>query len=376
MSLVVDAHRAFLSDRARLAAYEAAIRQIVRPGDVVVDLGAGSGILGLFACRAGAARVYAVEPTGLIEFARAIAADNGVADRIRWVHKPAAEVDLPERADVLVGDFAGRMGFDAGVFEFYALAPRWLKPTGRAIPSHITIEAAPVDDPVAHANAAFWESPVAGFRMAAALTWSFNTGYPVRFDAAQLVGSPVAAAFATVSAPALLRIDGTSRARRNAVVHGVGAWFSAVLADGVEMTNAPGAPRRIERRNVFLPLETPVAVAAGDTVRVAIRIRPADRLVTWSAAFSAAAGAPVERHSTLNGMLISREDLRATDPSLRPRLTPRGEGRRTVLELCDGARPLHEIERAMLERHPSLFATPAEAEAFVAEVLTRYAEFD
>lgn len=376
MSLVVDAHRAFLSDRARLAAYEAAILQLVRPGDVVVDLGAGSGILGLFACRAGASRVYAIEPSGLIEFARAIAADNGVGDRICWVHKPASEVELPERADVLVGDFAGRMGFDAGVFEFYALARRWLKPGGLVIPSRITIAAAPVDAADAHAKAAFWKSPVAGFDVSGALKWTLNTGYPIAFDAAHLIGTTVSASFDTTSAPALLAIEGRSVARRQGLVHGVGAWFTAAMADGIEMTNAPGADARIHRRNVFLPLESPVAVEAGDSIEVAIRIRPADMLVSWRVAFPACGDGHVERHSTLNGMLITRDDLRATDPAARPRLTARGEGRRTLLELCDGARPLRDIERAMFERHRQLFASPADAEAFVAEVMTRYAEFD
>jgi hypothetical protein len=142
------------------------------------------------------------------------------------------------------------------------------------------------------------------------------------------------------------------------------------------MTNAPGAAERILRRNVFLPLETPVTVKSGDAIEIDVRIRPADMLVNWSVVFPGRADTTGERHSTLGGMLISREDLRATDPARAPRLTPRGEGRRTLLELCDGARPLAEIERALFERHPNLFATAAEAQAFAAEVLTRYAEFD
>lgn len=53
-----------LRDRARLAAYSAAIRSVVRPGDVVADLGSGSGVLAALAVRAGAARVFAVEAHG------------------------------------------------------------------------------------------------------------------------------------------------------------------------------------------------------------------------------------------------------------------------------------------------------------------------
>lgn len=380
MSLVVDAHREYLADQARLAAFERAIAAAVRPGDVVIDIGAGTGILGMLACRAGAARIYAIEAGGMIQVARALARANGLADRIVFVPGHSDDIQIPERADVLVGDLIGRMGFESGVFEAYPRARRWLKDDARLIPSSITVSAAPVEHAQAHADVESWSRPTAGFRMDPALAWSRNTGYPRHVDPSQLLSRDTASAtFTPGDDHPLLRVRGTVTVARAGTLHGIAAWFSACLAPGVTMTNAPGAASRINRRNVFLPLDPAVAVVAGDRVAIDVGIRPVDFVVSWSAAVETAAGVsrgPRARHSTLGGMLVTREDLRSNDPASRPRLTPRGEARRTLLALCDGSHPLDEIEHEVQRRHPDLFVSLAEAQAFVAEVVTRYGVFD
>src|SRR5204863_7107587 len=112
MSMILDEHRQYLSDGTRVTALSAAIERVVKPGAVVVDLGAGTGILGLLACRAGARRVYSIEAGGMIELAREIARANGFEDRIVFVKGLSTQVDLPEKADVLIADQIGRFGFE------------------------------------------------------------------------------------------------------------------------------------------------------------------------------------------------------------------------------------------------------------------------
>ena len=349
----------------------------MRPGDIVVDLGAGTAIFGLLACRAGASRVYVVESTGMMEVARALAAANGVADRMAFIRTHSSEMILPERADVLVGDFAGHMGFEAGVFESYAHVRPWLKPDARVIPSSITIHAAAVEHEIGHREATFWREPVAGFDIQPVLQWSLNTGYPRELEPRHVLSTGTISTTApTLSAPALLHLAGDVTMARAGTLHGIGGWFSAAMAPGVTMTNAPGDPSRIFRRNVFLPLGTPVPVAAGDTARLDIRIRPADMLVAWSVDGRTAAGAFREKHSTLNGMLISREDLRGHDPDSRPKLTARGAARLALLALCDGTHALSRIEAEMRARHADLFPTAAAAQAFVAETIAGYGRFE
>ena len=380
MSLVVDEHRQFLSDRTRLDVFERAIRATVRSGDVVIDLGAGTGILGLLACRAGAARVYAIEHGGMIEIARAIARANGMADRITFVAAHSSEVQLPEQADVLIGDLIGRMGFEAGVFEGYADVRRWLKPGARVVPESIVISAAPVDLPAAHAAVEFWREPVAGLRVDAALAWSRNTGYPRDIEPGDLLSdAPVSSCFSPLDAGPVLRVGGTASITRPGQLHGLACWFAGRMSaadPSIVLTNAPGASGRIQRRNVFLPLHPPVDVRRGDQVDIDLRIRPRDVLVSWNVSARTADRVTRMRHSTFGGMLLTREDLKARNPASRPRLTARGLARRTLLELCDGDRSIVEIERELRRRHPDLFTKDGGAEAFVAEVVARYGAFD
>jgi hypothetical protein len=99
-------------------------------------------------------------------------------------------------------------------------------------------------------------------------------------------------------------------------------------------------------------------------------IRPGDLLVHWSV--TVRNGEYRCDHSTLMGMLLTREELRRTNPHFVPTITARGEARKTVLELCDGAHTLDCIEREVFGRHRPLFRDYNEAQVFVAEVVTRY----
>lgn len=378
MSLVVDEHRQYLADTARLEAFAAALGAHVRPGDVVLDLASGTGILGLLACQAGAGRVYAIEMDSIVELARQIAHDNGLADRIVCIQELSSRVTLPEPVDLIVTDGAGRFGFEAGLIETLSDARRrFLKPGGRIIPSSLTLSLAPVEALEPWNQVDFWARPIRGLSFTAAHAIAHSTGYPRQFHIDELLADSAPLATLDPSGGAEV-ISGRTEfeVRRNGTVHGVGGWFAARLAPGIVLTNAPGASGRINRRNVFFPLREPVGVGRGDRVSASMHIRPASLLVRWRVQVCSGRDGRLlhsTEASTFQGMLISREDLTRTRPAFQPSLTPAGRGRRSVLELCDGARSVAEIEREMLRRHPELFGDLSQAAAFVAEVVTRYA---
>src|SRR3954471_21820036 len=96
-----------IADSARMDAYARALRQAIKPGSVVLDIGTGIGIFAMLASQFGARRVYAIEPDDAIQIARQIAAANGYAERVEFFQNLSTRIELPERADIIVSDLRG-----------------------------------------------------------------------------------------------------------------------------------------------------------------------------------------------------------------------------------------------------------------------------
>ena len=94
-----------LADTERTGAFRDAIEAAVKPGDVVLDLGSGSGIMALLAIQAGAGRVFSVEVGPyLSRISRQVFDDSGHGDRIISVRADARKLDLSvvDKPDVVI----------------------------------------------------------------------------------------------------------------------------------------------------------------------------------------------------------------------------------------------------------------------------------
>jgi protein arginine N-methyltransferase 1 len=141
-------HIAMLNDRFRTGRYLTAIKEVVQPGDVVVEIGTGTGILAVGAAKAGAQQIYTIEGTSIARVAEKVFAANGVADQIRVIEGWSTRVDVPERADVLISEILGNEPLGEGLLETTQDAvDRFLKPGGRMIPSEIRLYALPLTLP-------------------------------------------------------------------------------------------------------------------------------------------------------------------------------------------------------------------------------------
>lgn len=262
---LISFHRMMLKDSERMQAYRQAILQTVRPGDVVLDIGTGSGIMAMFACQAGARRVYAVEREDIISVARQMAEANGFIDRIIFLHQEVKEVQLDEPVDVIVSELIPNAVLGENMAELVGWCrDRFLKPGGKIIPQEVNLCIAPVQDEALYERARLPGPGVYAIDFAPLEQRSFNSPMLVRIPAgAILAPEQVAYCYEAFRAGHSDQFEATLAfdVQRAGTLHGFGGWFAATLATGIGLSNRP--PGTYHYSNLFFPLAQPVPVEAG-----------------------------------------------------------------------------------------------------------------
>ncbi|KAJ9587855.1 hypothetical protein L9F63_018727, partial [Diploptera punctata] len=95
---------------------------------VVLDVGAGSGILSFFAIQAGARKVYAVEASTMAQHAETLVHANNLKNKIIVIAGKIEEISLPESVDVIISEPMGYMLYNERMLETYLHAKKWLLP--------------------------------------------------------------------------------------------------------------------------------------------------------------------------------------------------------------------------------------------------------
>jgi predicted methyltransferase len=283
------AHARMLDDLPRTQRFIDAIEATVQAGDVVVDIGTGTGILAMAAARAGAAHVYAVEAGAIADRAERAIAANGLAERVTVLRGWSTRLDLPRRADVLVTETIGSEPLDERILETVADARRrLLVPGARVVPRRLDIWGTAVEVPegtltdrmITAERAAVWSERYGfdlgalraevrhlrghRFRSTTCRRWH-RLAPPQRLVSLDLATQPGATVEAEVTTAATTagRLDG-------ALVH-----FDAELAPGIVVSSNPDTARDDASWRNVLTLDPPVEVETGDRLRFTYRYRSA-----------------------------------------------------------------------------------------------------
>jgi type I protein arginine methyltransferase len=362
-----------------MQAYRAAIHQRVKPGHVVLDLGAGSGILSFHACQAGASRVYAVEHSDIANLIPQMAADNGLDNRIVVRKGWSLDLDLPERVDVVIASMLDSFGININMLETVQDAcKRLLKPGGTLIPATVRLSYCPVEIPEWYqANIDCWNAPRLGFRMGAARAVATNQPGAIKIRKEALLSTPLS--FDEIN---LSQIQSTSISAEGSVVisrpgvfHGLAGWFETVMAEGIRCGNSPLDEARLPWANMIFPVERAVNVSEGDRIEAGIRAVTLPRRMVWvwnARVFDTSGELKADfHHSSFHGEMTSKDDLTRLGSRFIPVSSERNKAARMVLQYCDGKSSISEIADKVRASFPKLFATQLGAEAFVASILSQ-----
>jgi type I protein arginine methyltransferase len=376
----IHGHGAMISDRVRTDAYAAALAAVIRPESVVLDIGTGTGMFALLACRLGARRVYAIEPGDAIHLAADAARAAGFADRIHFIQGMSTETTLPERADVMVSDLRGVVPlFEHHLPSVIDARARLLTDDAVLIPRRDVIRAAPAEAADEHARIVSpWDEHDRGFDLSGARRSAVNGWIRARLPPGALLAPAetwAALDYRTVADP---NVTGTMEwtVARDGTAHGLSLWFDTELAEGIGYTTGPEGPRTIYGTG-FLPWPDAVELAAGDRVAVELRARlmGGDYVWAWNTRITPVDGDPTEfRQSTFLSQPLSAAALRRRAHDHRPVLGEQGRIDRTILEMMDGAATLEEIAREVRRRFPGRFATWEHALSRVGRLSETFAE--
>ena len=276
----VEIHRRMVGDEVRTRAFRESIHATVRPGDAVLDVGAGSAILSLFAAQAGARRVYAVERApGAAALARRVVAANGFSGRVRIIEDAAETAILPEPVNVIVSEWLGVIGVDENMLPPVLVArDRWLKPGGVMIPGAVAAHVAPVHHPAAESGRRFLR-PAYGLdlRALAPPVPDEPVWVPEGVSQDDLRAEPQRV---WVTDPRRMPAPQARRAfaaRRVFVLRGpvnaLAAWFSAAMPGAPCLTDGPGAPRTHWGQYLF-PIANGAVAGPSDRLEVGFGCLP------------------------------------------------------------------------------------------------------
>ena len=250
-----------LGQKSRLEKFRKAIREAVKEGDYVVDLGTGSGVLAIMAAKAKAGRVTAIEINPeAIDYASRAARLNGVENVVEFVQCNFSDFVPNVRADVVICEMLSSMmlveqQIPASVHAVESI----LKPGGILLPQDVTIFLVPVESPETWGKFRFQE-----------IQFPQVVQTATQETTRDLADMKVLESLKLMSLKQNTTIDETLRFTivDKGTIHGLVGAFEARLFGDIQLKMEDGW------KQLFIPMEQPIEVSSGDVFTVRVVYQP------------------------------------------------------------------------------------------------------
>lgn len=281
-------HHTMLADKPRTLAYQDAIieNSSLFIGKTVLDIGCGTGILSLFAAKAGAKLVVAVDHSDIVNNARSIIIENGYEQTIRVVRGKLERLDfeklsLPTKYDIIISEWMGYFLLFEGMLDTVLYArDHLLQPQGALLPSRCKIFLSTFSDCNFYENNIDFWNDVYGFDMSSMIT-DVTKEATVDLISPENICSAAEKIFDfdLISCPITDFANELSSTfefhfKNDKTIHGFVGWFDCYfdsMTKLIILSTSPFAEPTHWKQTIF-PLKEPILVAAGQSIRGEIRI--------------------------------------------------------------------------------------------------------
>ncbi|KAK5648952.1 hypothetical protein RI129_003844 [Pyrocoelia pectoralis] len=164
-------HEEMLKDEVRTVTYRNSMyhNKHLFMGKTVMDIGCGTGILSMFAAKAGAKKVLAIECSNIVDYAKQIVEANKLDHIITVIKGKVEEVTLPDgidQVDIIISEWMGYCLFYESMLSTVLYArDKWLKPDGLLFPDRCSLFVTAIEDRQYKDEKINWWDDVYGFDM-------------------------------------------------------------------------------------------------------------------------------------------------------------------------------------------------------------------
>lgn len=282
-------HATMLKDKVRTDSYRDFM--LCNPhlfeGKNVLDVGCGTGILSMFAVKAGASHVVAVDQSNIIYQAMDIARENNLHEKITFVKGKLEDVTLPiDKFDVIISEWMGYfLLFEAMLDSVLVARDRYLAPNGCVYPDHFEMMVVGVEDPeMRQSKLDFWDD-VYGFKMSCMKSSVLDEVYVKQVKSNTIVTEPSVIKDIDAMTCSVSDVDFTAdfslKCVKDATITALVGYFTTDFSSGchkkIHFSTGPEVqPTHWEQAVMLLP--TPLTVTSGTQLegRISYRKHPHD----------------------------------------------------------------------------------------------------
>lgn len=306
-------HEEMLKDEVRTKTYMNSIIQNKHlfKDKIVMDVGCGTGILSMFAAKAGAKQVIGVECSSIIHQAKKIIDANGLSEQITLLHGKVEEVELPEgieKVDIIISEWMGYFLLYESMLDTVLVArDKFLKKGGLLFPDKATLYIAAIEDgEYMNEKIHFWDN-VYGFDMSSIKELAYLEPLVDTVESEAVVTNQTKILEVDIATVTKEELDFLGEfkinARRSDYVHAFVAYFDCTFSKchkPITFSTSPHSEYTHWKQTVFY-LQNPIAIGPGEMITGKISCKrnannPRDLDITIEYNFDGESGKVDEKH--------------------------------------------------------------------------------